>query len=691
MRSVLGHLKAVLAREGGLSDGQLLQRFLARRDESAFAALVRRHGPMVLGVCRRILRNGHDADDAFQATFLVLVRKARALARRTVVGDWLHGVAYRTALKARAADALRRVKERTMLRSETFKEVLLPEWHDLLDRELNGLPEKYRTPIILCDLEGRTRREAARLLRCPEGTISGRLSRARALLARRLARQGLTLSGGAVALALSEATAAGVPSLLVTSTAKAAASVVAGQAALGGAVSPQVAALSEGVLKAMLLAKLRTVTAVLLAVGLLGLGAATGLFPIHADEPPTARTGPAAPGPRNPRVDNRDVERLPPGTLPRPAYVLLTSEGVEISTASMEYQIRESRDNDGQTKYWQPVPVTNMMRVTRQIAQIYDMHGKKVGGKRLTEIMNQQILALVLFTNKRDGDELRSLSLYLSMFKEDTLLFVIALAPPPQWRPIPAAERPVPPLPAPPLAPEQPRLAVPYQPRTAAPPAPVPPAPVPPPPTLFVDSKRFKLPYAFSNPGTVSSVELWHTSDDGRTWEKFRVQPADTDHFLVEVAKEGLHGFTIIAVNDDKLSQPRPRPGDLPQAWVEVDPYDTVTMATPELVNKGTQKLLILRYKVMLKDLPDRPIYFSYAASKNGPWLPMNPRHIDTGVPNAGRYLWEVPANAPERIWIRLQVKTRRGDGPTLLNGPVQLNPVRPLDVGIIGAEPQQK
>src|SRR5260370_26581373 len=204
MRSVLRHLrKAALGPDGGgLTDGQLLQRFLTRRDEAAFAVLVRRHGPMVLGVCRRILHNSHDADDAFQATFLVLVRKAPVLASRAVVGNWLHGVAYRTALKARSADARRRVKERAMSRPEALEEDLRPEWHALLDRELNGLPERDRAPAILCDLEGKTRREAARLLGCPEGTLSGRLSRARSLLARRLARHGLPLSGGAVAAAL---------------------------------------------------------------------------------------------------------------------------------------------------------------------------------------------------------------------------------------------------------------------------------------------------------------------------------------------------------------------------------------------------------------------------------------------------------------------------------------------------------
>jgi RNA polymerase sigma factor (sigma-70 family) len=147
---------------GGLTDGQLLRAFLATHDEWAFEAFVRRHGPMVLGVCRRVLRNVHDAEDAFQAVFLVLIRKAASVAGREIVGDWLHGVAYRTALKARTAQARRRVKERHMARSEANAPDLSPEWLALLDQELNGLPKKYRVPVILCDLEGRTHQEAAR-------------------------------------------------------------------------------------------------------------------------------------------------------------------------------------------------------------------------------------------------------------------------------------------------------------------------------------------------------------------------------------------------------------------------------------------------------------------------------------------------------------------------------------------------
>src|SRR5262249_42961899 len=154
--------RAALLRDGGgMTDGQLLECFLTRRDEAAFAALVRRHGPMVLGVCRRMLHNPHDAEDAFQATFPVLGRKAATIARRELLGNWLYGVAYRTALDARAAAARRRVREKQV------SEMPEPEasasedvWRDLrplLDEELSRLPDKYRVPVVLCDLEGRTR------------------------------------------------------------------------------------------------------------------------------------------------------------------------------------------------------------------------------------------------------------------------------------------------------------------------------------------------------------------------------------------------------------------------------------------------------------------------------------------------------------------------------------------------------
>jgi RNA polymerase sigma factor (sigma-70 family) len=219
---------------------------------------------MVLGVCRRILRNSHDAEDAFQATFLVLARKADSIRSQQVLASWLYGVAYRTAMKARTMNMKRREREREAgpkRPADGVSEELL----ERLDHELNRLPEKYRVPVVLCELEGHGRKEVARMLGVPEGTLSWRLAQARKLLSRRLARFGTVT----LAALLAEATASARPSpLLLKSTA---------QAVLkAGAVPAQVLTLTQGVLKAMLLTKLK-ITACAAALMLLAGISMTGL------------------------------------------------------------------------------------------------------------------------------------------------------------------------------------------------------------------------------------------------------------------------------------------------------------------------------------------------------------------------------------------------------------------------------
>jgi RNA polymerase sigma factor (sigma-70 family) len=290
--------------EADRTDGQLLECFVSRRDEAAVAALVRRHGPMVWGVCRRVLRDHQDAEDAFQATFLVLVRRAAAISPREMVGNWLYGVARQTALKARAAGARRQAREKQLNQGPEPEAQSEPDlWRDLqplLDRELSRLPDKYRLAVVLCDLEGRSRKEAASQLGIPEGTLSSRLTTARATLARRLARHGLALSGGALAAVLSQkAAAGGLPPSVATSAIRAATDVAAGQAAAGGVVSAKVAALTDGVLKTMLLKKLATLTGVLLLLGVLGLGSTA--FPygaLGAGQSRRQETSPEGPAPQ---------------------------------------------------------------------------------------------------------------------------------------------------------------------------------------------------------------------------------------------------------------------------------------------------------------------------------------------------------------------------------------------------------
>jgi RNA polymerase sigma factor (sigma-70 family) len=252
-------------------DGELLGRFVERRDESAFAALVRRHGPMVWGVCRRVVGHHQDAEDAFQAAFLVLARRAAAVRPRRLVANWLYGVASRTALKAKAVAGKRQAREKFVAQLPEVGSDRPEAWAGLdllIDRELAALPDKYRAAVVLCDLEGQKGKDAARQLGVPEGTLASRLRTGRVLLAKRLTRKGITLFGGALATLITDRSAtAGVPAGLVTSTTRAATGKPAD-------VVANVSALTEGVMKAMVLTKLKLVLAGVLVVGVLALAGA---------------------------------------------------------------------------------------------------------------------------------------------------------------------------------------------------------------------------------------------------------------------------------------------------------------------------------------------------------------------------------------------------------------------------------
>jgi RNA polymerase sigma factor (sigma-70 family) len=270
-----GRAAGVLARlltEGSTgvepTDGELVRAFVDRTSPAAFGELVRRHGSMVLGVCLRVLRHRQDAEDAFQATFLVLARKAGSVSPPNAVGNWLHGVALQTAVRARAI-TMKRQRRETVVPSVPEPATREAGWDDVagvLDEELGRLPTHYRAVLLLCDVEGRTRADAARQLGCPEGSVSSRLSRARATLAKRLTRRGVSLPAGAVALLVGRnATTAGVPAALVTSTVEAVGSLTAGSLLAGG-VSPAVTTLTDGVLKTMLVKKIIRTTMVVLAL-----------------------------------------------------------------------------------------------------------------------------------------------------------------------------------------------------------------------------------------------------------------------------------------------------------------------------------------------------------------------------------------------------------------------------------------
>ena len=252
----------------GPTDARLLERFVTGRDEAAFELLVWRHGPMVLNVCRRVLRREHDAEDAFQATFLALVRKAAAIGERASVGGWLHKVAYRVALRARAAAPARPLPEAPPpdpSANDPLNDLLYAEMGAAVEEEIGLLPDKYRVAFVLCRLEGQTTKAAARALGCPPGTVGTRVARARALLRRRLARRGFDFTDRTGRPAL--------PAALVNGTVKAALCGTAEKAAAAGVISARVAALTKGALRTMSVTKWALTAAAVLGLGLFGGGA----------------------------------------------------------------------------------------------------------------------------------------------------------------------------------------------------------------------------------------------------------------------------------------------------------------------------------------------------------------------------------------------------------------------------------
>jgi len=272
-----------------VQDGPLLARFVAGRDQAAFEALLRRHSSLVWNVRRRVLGDEHDAEDAFQATFLILARKAGSLGQPRTLASWLYTVASHVALRAKAVAGRRRERERSAMNT-VQPAAHEPAWDDvrpLLDQELSRLPDKYREPIVLCYLKGKTEQEAAQLLGCALGTVSWRLTRARDLLRGRLGRVGLTLTSGALGtLLVAHAAQAAVPHAVVASTVS--------MAAAGATAAPQVAALTEGVVKAMGIAKIKVFAASLVAAfGLAGSGVVAHHAWVAPEPPPAVRAATA--------------------------------------------------------------------------------------------------------------------------------------------------------------------------------------------------------------------------------------------------------------------------------------------------------------------------------------------------------------------------------------------------------------
>jgi RNA polymerase sigma factor (sigma-70 family) len=407
---VLRHLRRLVGppAQDGVSDAQLLDRFVAQNDEAAFELLLWRHGPMVWGLCRRILPNFHEAEDVFQAAMLVLARKAGSINKKRSLASWLYKVAFRIALRARA-DSSRRFRfekqlERWPARVVNFdSDNGCTELRPLIDEGLDELPEKYRAPVVLCYLQNKTNEEAARLLRWPIGTVKTRLAKARELLGRWLRRRGVVLSAAGLASALIPSTSqAMMPAGLLSATLKSAMLVSAGSFG-AAAISVRTLLLMEGTMKAMFWTKMKIVTAVVLFAGVAGSGAGMISYRTWAADQPGDETPIAQkPGSTDPRPQTPILP--PPPELPaaqaerdkaasdlKAAEASLQAAKFYLSVAQKKVdaiKVKTQADQPPDPK--QPVAFIFDMPITRE--QLADYLIAQYGADKLEQLVNKLII-----------------------------------------------------------------------------------------------------------------------------------------------------------------------------------------------------------------------------------------------------------------------------------------------------------
>ena len=440
-RPLARQLLRVVLGSPDVPDRGLLARFVASRDEDAFAEIVRRHGPMVLAACRRVTGRAHDAEDAFQAAFLVLARRAAHLSRPELLANWLYGVACRTALEARAAR--RRAEEHVVPAAPEPAAPPAPddtaELRRVIDEELAKLPDKYRTAVVLCDLEGLPRAAAATQLGIPEGTLSSRLAHARKVLAERLTRRGVTASATAVAAALGRDTmAVAVPYTLTHLTVHAAVRFAPG--AVPTVVSPAVSSLTDGVLKTMFATRLRHLFGIgLMACGLIGVGGALAQqLGAPATPDPLGRTAPlvandpfeqpaeggAQPKKAQPKkVAAKGVEDddVPYSAFPGQAVVRLEEGKLIVRMRIISYAALTNRTTDGQTLtvYQQQKGGVHAAIYDTDDVAVFDMKGNRLSPKAWKELLKSDVHALIAQDGKLPNPR------ELTLFKTDTLLIVL--------------------------------------------------------------------------------------------------------------------------------------------------------------------------------------------------------------------------------------------------------------------------
>jgi RNA polymerase sigma factor (sigma-70 family) len=405
----LRRLKQAMAAEAlaPCSDRELVERFCSSRDDDAFRAIIERHGPMVFQVCRRVLAAPADVEDAFQATFLVLVRRGHTIRQQASLGSWLHGVARRTALKLRIqADRQRRREEQTAKsdRDPITDDTAWGELRSILDEELQRLPEINRAPLVLCHLEGRTQDEAAAQLDVSKRTLRRHLERGRELLGRRLARRGVTLGAAlAAGLVLDCVQGAALPRALVVRTATSASHTAAHIAAPASVLSARVAAISDGVIKTMHYAKYKTVVAVLACGLVLGFGVQQFAPMQVSAQDKTSGSSPSA------RVKKPDIEPIDPDLV----FDTDVQKQLHVSPNQVR-QLVEARDKGTEATADQSKRVTEIDQQIKKLQEEMERltQDRSKALQLVQKAQNEQVKAAIPKVLSRDAvQELRQLTL----------------------------------------------------------------------------------------------------------------------------------------------------------------------------------------------------------------------------------------------------------------------------------------
>jgi RNA polymerase sigma factor (sigma-70 family) len=398
-----------------LADGQLVERYVSGHDHEAFAALVRRYGQLVRWVCRRVLHQEQDADDAFQATFLVLASKAASIRKSSSVASWLYGVAYRTAMNAKRA-RMRRSEEQASIEGRAGEqpatEASLREIQAILDDEVNRLPEKYKAPFVLCCMDDKSRAEAAKLLGWKEGTVSGRLARARKELQQRLTRRGVALGLALCVVEMSRAGTATLPQALVNRTIGTALAFAAGKVLTADLVSSQVPALANGVLRAMMLTKLTMAAALLLTVCVSFGTAGLVLYERLAASPPERQAPAQGPDQSKPAAALADLahtdlygDPLPPGAICRMGSLQWRHTGLAAFAMAADGKTVLTTGTDGGLQTWEAAS-GKLLRSVKLPGDLLGRLALAPDGKVLAGWCSEKLV----FWDTESGKEIKSLA-----------------------------------------------------------------------------------------------------------------------------------------------------------------------------------------------------------------------------------------------------------------------------------------